>query len=259
MSNYYNYLTRLEMERLDRKNTIVMIPLGATEQHGNQAPLGTDAILADDLVKYVFRELDDDFPLLAFPTIPVGLSLEHHHFCGSISFEPDTYYHMLKDIIDSLYYHGFRKIVFLICHGGNRPVIELLTRKLRIEYDDILPFMISSGSFNRPEVKATISEGNNFDFHGGEMETSMVMANHPELVKLDTSVSGKPNKYLDKQYVKLFGGTILNWISDDFVDENSNPIGIGGDPSGATSEKGEIILKCSAEDIAKTLIEIKNW
>ena len=47
MIRNYRDLTRWEMEQVDRENTIVLIPLGALEQHGNQAPLGTDDIIAD--------------------------------------------------------------------------------------------------------------------------------------------------------------------------------------------------------------------
>ena len=53
MIRNYNELTRLEMERVDRENTIVMIPLGATEQHGSQAPLGTDAMIAGAMPEYI--------------------------------------------------------------------------------------------------------------------------------------------------------------------------------------------------------------
>lgn len=131
MIRNYNELTRLEMENVDRRNTIVMIPLGATEQHGNQAPLGTDAMIAGAMPDYIKAELekvDQDYPMLIFPVIPVGFSVEHLEFCGSISFKPDTYYHMLYDITQSLAHHGFRKIVYLICHGGNRPVVDTLAR-----------------------------------------------------------------------------------------------------------------------------------
>ena len=78
MIRNYRDLTRLEMEQVDKKETIILIPLGALEQHGNQAPLGTDDIIAEAMVKYLGEELEavgeKDFPILAFPVIPVGLS-----------------------------------------------------------------------------------------------------------------------------------------------------------------------------------------
>ena len=98
MIRNYRDLTRLEMEQVNKDETIVLIPLGALEQHGNQAPLGTDDIIAEAMTDYIRRELeggpsseDSDFPMLVFPVIPVGLSTEHRNFCGSITFKPDTY------------------------------------------------------------------------------------------------------------------------------------------------------------------------
>ena len=119
MIRNYRELTRLEMEQVDKKNTLVLIPLGALEQHGNQAPLGTDAIIAEAMVERLRDELPADFPMLVFPVLPIGLSTEHRNFCGSITFKPDTYYHVLYDISVSLIHHGFQKLVFLICHGGS--------------------------------------------------------------------------------------------------------------------------------------------
>ena len=123
--------------------------------------------------EYIRREMektDPDFPMLIFPSIPVGLSVEHLHFCGSVSFRPDTYYRLLYEITESIARHGFRKFVFLVCHGGNRPVVDALARQLRFDLD-ILPFVLSSGAFSHPDVLATISEGNTFDFHGGDHDS----------------------------------------------------------------------------------------
>ena len=258
MIRNYIDLTRLEMEQVDKAKTIVMIPVGALEQHGNQAPLGTDDMIAEAMLEYLKEELPEDFPMLYFPVIPVGLSTEHKNFCGSITLKPDTYYHMLHDICESLNHHGFRKIAFLVCHGGNAPIIQVLSRELRSEYG-LSAFILSSGAFGHPDVKATISEGNIWDFHGGEMETSMVMAVHPECVKLETAVAGRPEAFINNKALLPYGAVSIGWVSEDWKDADGNPIGIGGDPSGATAEKGEIILRTSAKQLVPGLLEILNW
>ena len=257
----YSELTRLEMEQVDKEETIVLIPLGALEQHGNQAPLGTDDIIAQAMTEYLTQALeaeDPDFPMLIFPVIPVGLSTEHKNFCGSITLKPDTYYHLLYDICASLAHHGFKKLALLICHGGNAPIAQVLSRELRSELG-ISPFLLSSGAFSHPDVKATVSEGNIWDFHGGEMETSMVMAVDPSLVKLETSEAGIPTAFKHNQALQPYGPVSIGWVSEDWKTEDGKPIGIGGDPSGATAEKGRIILKTSAEALVPGLLEIKKW
>lgn len=127
----YGDLTRAEMEAIDRKNTIVLIPIGALEQHGNQLPLATDDIIADETVAYIDRELEADFPILLFPLMPIGVSTEHMNFCGTVSLRPDTLYRMLYDICKSLARHDFVKIAFLISHGSN--MFQVLSRELRSE------------------------------------------------------------------------------------------------------------------------------
>lgn len=247
----YQELTRLEMEQVDRENTIVLIPLGALEQHGNQAPLGTDTLIAGAMCDYIEKELkDEDINLVLFPVIPVGLSTEHKDFCGSITFKPMTYYHMLYDICESLAHHGFKKLAFLVCHGGNTPIANLISREARSDFK-VYPFVLNSGAFDHPDVKATISKGNTFDFHGGEMETSMVMAIDESLVKLETSEKGILKNTAMKAH--------LSWLASDWVTEEGKPIGIGGNPSGATKEKGEIILTISAKEIVKDLILIRDF
>lgn len=262
MIRYYEELTRLEMEQLDREKTIVMIPLGATEQHGSQAPLGTDEMIAGAMPAWIRTELekvDPDYPMLIFPVIPVGFSVEHLRFCGSISFKPDTYYHVLYDITSCLAGHGFKKLVFLVCHGGNRPVVDTVARQVRADFG-VLPFVLSSGAFFHPDVQATISEGNTFDFHGGEMETSMVLAIRPSAVRLELSEPGyrSPSR-TGKQAIRFSGEHALTWMGEDFVTQDGRPIGIGGDPRGATAEKGRIILETSARELIPALLEIRDW
>lgn len=261
MIRNYRDLTRLEMEQVDKQETIVLIPLGALEQHGNQAPLGTDDIIAEAMVKYIREELEqeeEDFPMLIFPVIPVGLSTEHRNFCGSITFRPDTYYHMLYDISVSLAHHGFKKLAFLVCHGGNSPIVQVLSRELRSELG-IFPFILSSGAFSHPDVKATVSEGNIWDFHGGEMETSMVMAVDESLVKLDTAEAGIPAPFVNNKTLLPYGSVSIGWVSEDWRTAEGKPIGIGGDPRGATAEKGRIILRTSARALIPGLKEIRDW
>ena len=262
MLKNYRDLTRLEMEQVDKENTIILIPVGALEQHGNQAPLGTDDIIAEAMVEYLGKALEEagesDFPMLVFPVIPVGLSTEHRNFCGSITLRPDTYYHLLYDICVSLAHHGFKKIAFLICHGGNAPIIQVLSRELRSELG-ISPFFLSSGAFGHPDVQATVSEGNIWDFHGGEMETSMVMAVDEKLVKLETSEAGIPASFEHNKALLPYGAVSIGWVSEDWKTKDGKPIGIGGDPSGATAEKGRIILETSARVLIPGLLEIRDW
>lgn len=265
LKEYYK-LSRLAMEKIDREHALVVVPLGSVEQHGNQAPLGTDTMIADETVMRTMdklkalaeaggTELKGD--ILFFPTIPVGYSVEHRSFCGSVTFRPETYYNVLYDICAGLGGHGFKNIVLLICHGGNRATAEIVSRQIRRDLG-IKVFLVATGAFGSPRVKATITPGNEKDFHGGEMETAMVMAIDAGLVDLETSEAGH-HAYSHPGGRLGFGGSVaLPWMGEDFVTEDGEAIGIGGDPSGATAEKGEIILDESANEVMAALIEISQ-
>ena len=80
MIQIYRNLTCYEMRQIDRENTIVIVPIGALEQHGNQAPLGTDAMIAEGTLRRLQEQLPDEIPVLLFPVLPIGLSTEHRNF-----------------------------------------------------------------------------------------------------------------------------------------------------------------------------------
>ena len=218
--------------------------MGALEQHGNQAPLGTDDIIAGAMVEYLGRALEEagegDFPILAFPVIPVGLSTEHKNFCGSRDPEAG---HLLPSAVTV---EPLRPCVprgKRAGHPGAEP--GAAQRSGTVSLHPVPP--ARSG---HPDVRATVSEGNVYDFHGGEMETSMVMAVDPSLVRLETAEAGIPQRVRgqpDAQNCRAAspsGGCRKNWKTAD-----GKPIGIGGDPSGATAEKGRIILETSAREL----------
>ena len=91
------------------------------------------------------------------------------------------------------------------------------------------------------------------------METSMVMAVDPSLVNLETSEAGIPAAFKDNQALQPYGPVSIGWVSEDWKTEDGRPIGIGGNPSGATAEKGRIILKTSADALVPGLLEIRKW
>ena len=161
-------------------------------------------------------------------------------------------------LLDELKASDDERDTLLVCHGGNSPVAQILSRELRSELG-ISPFILSSGAFSHPDVTATISPGNVWDFHGGEMETSMVMAVDPSLVKLETSEAGIPTAFKDNKALKPYGSVSIGWVSEDWKTADGKPIGIGGDPSGASAEKGRIILETSAKVLVPGLMEIRDW
>ena len=87
----------------------------------------------------------------------------------------------------------------------------------------------------------------------------MVMAIDPSLVKLDTAEAGVPAAFVNNKSLLPYGSVSISWMGEDWKTVEGKPIGIGGDPSGATAEKGEIILRTSARALVQGLLEIRDF
>ena len=134
-----------------------------------------------------------------------------------------------------------------------------LVQRLRSELG-LAVFMINCGVFfGNQAVKDTVMPGNVWDFHGGEMETSMILAERPELVKMETAQAGIPRKFMGNRSLTVYGPITLGWVSEEWETEDGTPIGIGGDPRGATAEKGEQIYQSFVGSIVDGLKEIRRW
>ena len=136
------------------------------------------------------------------------------------------------DICKGLAHHGFRKDRNLELPWRKLPDHPGLKQEVRSELG-IAVFIINCGAFfGNQAVKDTVTPGNIWDFHGGEMETSMVLAERPETVKLETSEAGILRKFMETRHSPYMARSPLGWVSEEWETEDGKPIGIGGDPSG---------------------------
>lgn len=108
----------------------IIIPLGATEQHGPIGFIGTDSITAEAIATRVATELN----ILLFPTLPIGMSIHHCGFPGSVSLSPSTYSQVIQDIISSLSTSThITHFYFVNGHGGNIGPFTLAKETLRLQ------------------------------------------------------------------------------------------------------------------------------
>lgn len=93
----------------------IILPVGATEQHGPAGVIGTDSICAEAIA----RKLGEATGAMVGPTITVGMSEHHMRFPGSMTLRPSTLIAVVRDCVLSLAAHGFRRFFLLNGHGGN--------------------------------------------------------------------------------------------------------------------------------------------
>ncbi len=123
---------------------VVILPVGATEQHGPNLTLETDTAIAYELARRIALRL---FPrALVTPPLPFGVSYHHLGFPGTLTLSPDTFVAVLLDLAKSLRHHGVRRLFILDGHAGNRGVLDVVTTKLRFELGSPQPTSSTSRS-----------------------------------------------------------------------------------------------------------------
>lgn len=118
-----------EVSALLATNQVVLVPVGACEQHGHGIALSTDTISADALCRRAAALLGDRAAVA--PPVPYGVSSHHLAFPGTISLSGPTLATILAEIIESLAAHGFPRVVLVNGHGGNGPAVAMAVERTR--------------------------------------------------------------------------------------------------------------------------------
>ena len=118
-----------ETRELLTTNEIVLLPVGAHEQHGPGIAMATDTISADGLCRRAAALLGDRAAVA--PAVPFGVSWHHMHFPGTITLTPETLSTLLVEICSSLAQHGFPRVAIVNGHGGNSAAIATAVETLR--------------------------------------------------------------------------------------------------------------------------------
>ncbi|WP_134322161.1 mycofactocin biosynthesis peptidyl-dipeptidase MftE [Cumulibacter soli] len=190
----------------------LVVPLGATEQHGPHLPLGTDTIVAE----YVARRLvDNRAGLVLAPAIAIGASGEHAGFAGTLSIGSEALTAVLVEIVRDAT-RDYRRVILVNAHGGNAAAIAAAQRVCDYE--------------KRP-LTALYCAFPGADAHAGRTETSVMLAINPDLVDISVAEQGNTTPVRELLPAMRSGGV-----------RAVSPNGILGDPTGATAEEGKDLL-----------------
>ena len=237
--------------------TVIVVPVGSTELEGTHLPLGVDAIMADG----VAAKLVGEPGVLIGPTLPIGYSKWFNPFPGTISLEHDTLTRVFLEYCTCLINHGIKRIVFLNSHRGNNSCIEATARTL------IMEKKVRIGMLNIWKLANDLTAGSGLikegKFkHAGEIMTSVIMALRPEAVVtakiMPDSVKSPEGSAFDVKNSlgeTSFQGSIQT-VYQDIRDVTDT--GIMGDPTAASAEKGETVLKLITDYVRSFLQEFRN-
>ncbi|PYZ94756.1 creatininase [Salipaludibacillus keqinensis] len=247
------FLPRLsykEVEELNKEDALIILPIGAVEQHGSHLPLMTDSLISEASITKTMEHVAPDSNIWLIPPLSYGKSNEHVDFPGTISLSSTHLQGIILDIARSLSRSGFRRLVLYNSHGGNVDLLNMVAREIHIE-TDMMVFITSSGSSNIGDIFT--EEELEWGIHGGDVETSMVMAVKPSWVHEELRTSEFP-PIKDHAYLSLKNKVRVAWKINDL-----SKGGTAGDATKATAEKGEIVLLRSAEEMAEALEEMATF
>ncbi|HAQ24137.1 MAG TPA: creatininase [Acidimicrobiaceae bacterium] len=230
-------------------DSVVVLPIGAIEQHGPHLPLSVDTVIAEEVASAVLAAVGDDVDLWLLPTLEVSKSDEHTWLPGTLSLSGDTLSRVLDDLARCVAATRARRLVFLNGHGGNSSLLSTACRDVRLAHG-LLTFLVHP--FVPPASGGPSTEEEfGFGIHGGLQETALFAYLRPDEVEMRLAVRNVPEWMADNRWIRFGGPVQFGWTTRDFgVD------GHVGDPTGATVELGEQLFGEVVEALADQMREI---
>ncbi|MEG5173773.1 creatininase family protein [Microcoleus sp. B3-D7] len=254
-SRFFPYLTWTEIQSMpDKENTVIILPLGAIEQHGPHLPLIVDAAISAAVTGQALAKLDANIRAYALPPLYYGKSNEHCHFPGTIMLSAQTILAVISEIADSIYQAGFRKLVLMNGHGGQPQVMEIAARDIHQKYQDFSVFPLFL--WRVPNVAAELLTAKEVEFgiHAGDAETSLMLSILPEQVKMELAVCEYPQGLPTDSLLSMEGNLPFAWLTRELTES-----GVLGDATVATKEKGARILESLSDGWAQVIKDVYKF
>ena len=253
---FWSDLTSEEIGALDPARTIALLPVSATEQHGPHLPLGVDAMINAAVCREAYPLLPDDLLVLELPAQEIGDSLEHRGHPGTLTLPAETLIAAWTGIGQSVARAGLKKLVIFNSHGGQPQIVDIVAQRLRADHGMLA---VRANSFRWPLPEGLFDETEkDFGFHAGDIETSLMMAALPDLVRKGKLADFQQLGIAMAKEGKALGpeGPLAGfaWQSEDL-----HPSGASGNARAASPVKGQALLTHMAQQLANILIETARF
>ena len=256
--NYLPHMTRPEVEDLLTRTDMVIIPVGALEQHGTHLPIGTDHLNGVERAKRIAYRTD----VLVAPILLPGQSPYHMGFAGTVTLPSTLIQEVYVEAAKSLIRHGFKRFLILNAHGGNRAITTFIVDRINQETAGIAvdlgavagPLTARGETEPAPEQTAPV-----LDRHGGTGETSSSLYLIPQLVDLDAAYPAELTMpaHLQAMVPDVLAGdptALAVFLAEGLKDESTgkgtssaelSTTGVWGerDPAEATAERGHAMTE----------------
>ena len=210
-----------------------VLPVGSFEQHGDYLPLITDTVVAT----VIGQELAHAYPLLLLPPVTISCSHEHSAWAGTVSISATTLHAVISDIYSSIANSGLTSLIVLNAHGGNY-ILGNVVQEGNAQGKRMALFPSGADWAEARQSAQLVSSGHE-DMHAGEIETSILLHAHPELVK---------DGYQAADWVADERRHLLTTGMGEYTQS-----GVIGRPSLGSAEKGRAVLASLVASFAPVL------
>ena len=236
-------------EAVEKSRGVCVINIGAIEKHGTHLPVGTDMYIGRKLVEEAARIE----PVVVFPYYSFGKVVEARPFPGAIALGPDTIFALLGAVCDEIRRNGFKKIVIFNSHGGNPAFTKFFAHGTLAQKKDYAVYIVETPFTPDEKVEIDALMGSDEpDSHGGNHETSMIMAIRPELVNMNQIEEAGLITYDRLDFLGEHNAyTAISWYA-------AHPTQQSGRPFDANKRAGQRELEIRAARLAEAFKVIKD-
>ena len=247
-------LKTTDFAQLDAARTVAVLPLGATEQHGPHLPLDVDRAIAEGMVAAALPKLDAAVPVVVLPAQSIGYSPEHVAFEGTLTLPYEAVLASWIAIGESVARAGLKKLVLFNAHGGQSSLLDIAARELRGK--GLIVYRCDWWNLPLGESVTNLfsADEHRFGVHGGEIETSLMLALAPQHVDMAKAQDfGSTSRDRAGRFPVMGQAAKLAWHIQDY-----NELGAAGNAKAATAEKGRALLEAAASQLATLIREVSE-
>ena len=251
-SSYWSELSLRDFNAQDMSRVIAVLPVAAIEQHGPHLPVRVDAAINAGILARAVELLPRDAPVLVLPALPIGKSDEHTAFPGTLTLSAETLARVWFEVAESVFRTGCRRILFFNAHGGQPQVMEIVCRDLRVKLG---MFAVGCSWFRITDVADLFGAGElDHGIHAGEVETSMMLHLHGDLVDMAQARDFVPVTVAMAQKGGLLsaeGAVGYGWQIQDL-----HPSGACGNAAAADAARGALVTERAAAQLVRLIDEV---
>jgi creatinine amidohydrolase len=254
-SHWWWDLTTQDFAGLDPERVVAILPVGAIEQHGPHLPVRVDAAINAGIVARAVEMMPAECPALVLPMLPVGKSDEHLAFPGTLTLSHATLARTWFELGESVHRAGIRKILFFNSHGGQPQLLDIVCRDLRVKLGMFAVSAMWPRLIDMDELFDAAE--NRHGIHGGQVETSVMLHLHPDLVEMDRAenfVSLSVQLESESGMLGPEGAASFGWQTQDLHTK-----GACGDATKATAELGKLTVERAAARLVALIDEISRY